>query len=42
MTAVTQHDRAGSRRAATLGTFATLALLVVASPRVVAAQTAPD
>ncbi len=40
MIAVMQHDRAGSRRAATLGTFATLALLGVAAPRVVAAQTA--
>jgi len=42
MIAVTQHDRAGSRRATTLRTFATLTLLAVASPPVVAAQTAPE
>jgi len=42
MTAVTQHDRAGIRRVVTLGTFATLTMLAAASPRLVAAQSAPD
>src|SRR5215475_559170 len=45
MTAVTQHDRAGIRRAAPLGTFATLTTVTIlgaATPHVVAAQTATD
>jgi glutaminase len=42
MIAVTQHDRAGIRRAVTLGTFATLTILAATSPRLAAAQTAPE
>jgi glutaminase len=42
MTAVTQHDRAGIRRVAMLGTFATIAILAAASPRIAEAQSASD